>query len=166
MCTCTLPHVHIASRAREAMCTAERVFIKSAQEKMQIVWRFQFACFSHFLVVSHIFLWWQRKWIIIIWAKYLMFPLFEWEHKQMRHQRFIARTITRRPLPTAGPGPAAGTEPAQGSDHHRVYTHTHTHTHTHTDHQCSHTLCPAIHAHAAPHLWKCHCSGCCHHLCN
>lgn len=62
-----------------------------------------------------------RKWSIIIQAKYLMFPLSEQVYKQMRHLRFIARTITQRPFPTAGPGLAtsrsAGGEPAEGPDH-------------------------------------------------
>ena len=98
-----------------------------------------FAYFFNFHTISHISVV-ARKWIIIIRAKYLMFPLFERAHKQMRHQRFIARTITRRLFPTVGPGPgrggsplclgAAGREPAQGSDHHSTDTHTHTHTHT------------------------------------
>lgn len=59
-----------------------------------------------------------RKRLIIIQAKYLMFPL---SYKQMRHLPFIVRTITRRPVPTAGPGlatsPSAGRGPAEGPDH-------------------------------------------------
>ena len=48
---------------------------------------FKFHVISHISAVA-------RKWIIIILAKYLMFPLFERVYKQMRQQQFIARTIT------------------------------------------------------------------------
>lgn len=62
-----------------------------------------------------------RKRIIIIQAKYLMFPLSERVYQQMRQLPFIVRTKTRRPFPTAGPdlatGPSAGGEPAGGPDH-------------------------------------------------
>lgn len=47
----------------------------------------------------------------------------------MRHQQFIARTITQRPFPTVGPGLAEGlasaSEPVQGSDHRSLDTHVH-----------------------------------------
>lgn len=59
--------------------------------------------FYNFHMISHISVV-ARKWIIIIQAKYLMFPLFERANKQMRHQQFIARTITQRLFPTVRPG--------------------------------------------------------------
>lgn len=71
-----------------------------------------------------------------------MFPLFEQAHKQMRHQQFIARTITQRPFPTVGPGLAEGPAPASellGRSQFRVQTTTAS-THTFTDHRCSVTL--------------------------
>lgn len=78
-----------------------------------------------------------RKWIIIIWAKYVMFPLFQRAHKQMRHQQFIARTITLRQFPTVGPGLAARLVSASelGGSHLRIQTTTtRAHTHTSADH--------------------------------
>lgn len=95
----------------------------------------------NFLTISHISAV-ARKWIIIIRAKYLMFPLFEQAHKQMRHQQFIARTITQRPFPTVGPGLAVGLASASellGGSQLRVQTTTAL-THTHTDHHCRVTL--------------------------
>lgn len=81
----------------------------------------KFRTIGHMSVVA-------RKWIIIIQAKYLMFPLLEQVYKQMRHLQFIVRTITWRPFPTVGPGlatsPGAGREPAQGPDHHGAHKHT------------------------------------------
>ena len=79
----------------------------------------------NFLVISLISVV-ARKWIIIVWTKYLMFPLFNPAYKQMRHQQFIAHTITQSAFPTVGPElaeglvSAAGREPAQGSDHHSL----------------------------------------------
>lgn len=63
--------------------------------------------FLNFHVISHISIV-ARKWIIIIRTKYLMFPLFRQAHKQMRHQQFIAHTITWRLFPTVRPELAAG----------------------------------------------------------
>lgn len=68
-----------------------------------------------------------------------MFPLFEQKHKQMRHQKFIARTITQGPFPTVGPGLAEGLASASellGRSQFRVQT-TAASTHTFTDHRCS-----------------------------
>ncbi len=94
---------------------------------------------SNFPTISHISVV-ARKWIIIIQAKYLMFPLFERGHKQMRHQQFIARTITQRLFPTVRPGLAAGLASASqqlGWSQLRVQTTAAlTHIHTHTDHHC------------------------------
>lgn len=68
-----------------------------------------------------------RKQIIIIQAKYLMFPLSEQVYKQMRHLPFIVRRITGR-FPTARPDLAtsrsAGREPAEGPDHRDADKHT------------------------------------------
>lgn len=93
--------------------------------------------FPNFRTIGHMSVV-ARKWIIIIQAKYLMFPLLEQVYKQMRHLQFIVRTITWRPFPTVGPGlatsPGAGREPAQGPDHHGA------HKHTHSDHRCRVTL--------------------------
>lgn len=95
---------------------------------------------SHISVVA-------RKWIIIIQAKYLMFPLFERANKQMRHQQFIARTITQRLFPTVRPGlawqPRLALSASElcwdgASSGFRPPLHWHTQTHTRTDQ--SHTL--------------------------
>jgi len=61
----------------------------------------------NFLVISLISVV-ARKWIIIVWTKYLMFPLFNPAYKQMRHQQFIAHTITQSAFPTVGPELAEG----------------------------------------------------------
>lgn len=108
---------------------------------------FNFHVISHISVVA-------RKWIIIIQAKYLMFPLFEQAHKQMRHQQFIARTITQRLFPTVRPCLAAALASASqllGESQDRVQTTT---VLTHTDHHCRVVLCTITHMHTAIHLWS------------
>lgn len=42
--------------------------------------------------------------LLLFWAKYLMFPLFELAHKQMRQEQFIVLTITFWHFPTVWPG--------------------------------------------------------------
>lgn len=78
-----------------------------------------------------------------------MFPLFECEYKQMRHEQFIAHTITQRHFPTLRPEPgslakkipkretqglgppqARTSAPEQGPPELQT---TAAHTHTHTD---------------------------------
>lgn len=99
---------------------------------------------SNFLTNSHISVV-ARKWIIIIQAKYLTFPLFEQAHKQMRHQQFIARTITEAVFPQWGQAWQRGSDLLGGShlrgSHHR---NTDTHTVTHRPPLQSHA-----HMHAA-----------------
>lgn len=65
----------------------------------------QTVCFFHF----HMIRFFQGgNGLLLFWAKYLMFPLFEQVHKQMRQEQFIVLTITFWHFPTVWPGLPVG----------------------------------------------------------